>query len=241
MNAHPSARLTKLIVCVLALLHVAPGASAGNLLRETQKLPDVAAPPGGHAFWIARAMRLNGVPMTIKSFASRSNADEVLHHYERQLRTSSSLKTKRAQEGKWRVLSVAGPSYFITIRARNTARGAEGTIAVSPALAGVSASTRTNFPHPPSMRVVNLQQYDDEGLEAEHISLISTRSVMIEAREFASLLTQHGWQLLRSEGTADRRGGHIIEAQKAAALAFINLQRLQRGGETSIMVVWRKA
>jgi hypothetical protein len=229
----------------MALLSAGYDASAGALLRETQQLPDIAPPPGGHAFWIAHAVRLNGVPMTIKSFESPANAEEILHHYERQLRTSSDLKTKRSQEDPWRVLAVLAPRYYITIRARDTARGAEGTIAVSPGLANVSASqrisNRTSFPLPESTRVVNLQQYDDDGIEAEHISLVSARSVTIEAREFSSLLVRQGWQLLRSEATADRRGGHVIEAQKSAALALINLQRGNHGGDTSILIVWRKS
>jgi hypothetical protein len=238
-------RMQGLALVLLVLLSGGCAANAGALLRETQPLPDVGPPPGGHAFWIARAVRLNGVPMTIKSFDSSANAEEVLHHYERQLRTSSDLKTKRSQQDNWRVLAVLAPRYYITIRARDTAHGAEGTIAVSPALAQVSASERmskrTSFPHPESTRVVNLQQYDDDGIEAEHISLVSARSVTIEAREFSSLLARQGWQLLRSEATADRRGGHVIEAQKSAALALINLQRGNRGGETSILIVWRKA
>ena len=235
-----STRRITFILCLLAsLLHFAP-AAARALQREIQRLPDVAAPPGGKAFWIARAMRLNGVPMTIKSFASPSRADEVLHHYERQLRTSVELKTKRTKEASWHVLALAAPAYFITIRARDNARGAEGTIAVSPVLSEVGAATRTSFPHPEATRVVNLQQYDDEGIEAEHISLASARSVTIEAREFATLLTRRGWQLLRSETTRDRRG-HVIEAQKAASLAFIHLYRTRAGSDTAITVVWRKA
>jgi hypothetical protein len=224
----------------LAAMLVMSAAHASSLQRQTQSLPDVAAPPTGQAYWIARSMRLNGLPMTLKSFSASGNADEVLNHYERELRRSSDQKTRRSQEAQWQVLSVMAPTYFITVRARNTARGAEGTIAVSPRLSEAKASTRTQFPHPESARVTSLQQYDDEGIEAEHISLISRRSVTIEAREFARLLSREGWQLLRNETAADRRG-YIIEAQKAAALAVVNLHRMERGGATSIMVVWRKA
>jgi hypothetical protein len=231
MNGCSSIHTRSLALCLLVLLSIGYEANAGDLLRETQQLPDVAP----------------GVPMTIKSFAASTNAEEILYHYERQLRMGPDLKTKRSHEDGWRVLAVLAPRYYITIRARDTAHGTEGTIAVSPALATVSASRvmsmgkRTSFPHPESTHVVNLQQYDDDGIEAEHISLVSARSVTIEAREFSSLLARQGWQLLRSEATAQRRGGHVIEAQKAAALALINLQRGDHGGETSILIVWRKA
>jgi hypothetical protein len=237
------ARQTIFIAVALALVSIGAltPAHGSTLRQQTQSLPDIAAPPAGQAYWIAKSMRMNGVPMTLKSFSSSTNADEVLNYYERELRLSSDQKTRRSQEAQWRVLSVLAPTYFVTIRARTTARGTEGTITVSPPLSAAKSSTHTHFPHPRSARVASLQQYDDDGIEAEHISLISRRSVAIEAREFATLLGREGWQLLRSETAALRGGGYVIEAQKAAALAVINLQRMERGGQTSIVVVWRKA
>jgi hypothetical protein len=226
---------------------------AGVLQRQTQSLPDIQPPSGGQAFWIARAMRLNGVPMTIKSFSSPTNADEVLHQYEHALRTSSDMKTRRTQEQDWRVLAVMSKDSYVTIRARNTSQGSEGTIAVTPPLAQLKPSKRTRFPCPDSVQVVSLQEYDDDGIQAEHISLVSRRSVGIEAQAFASALSQQGWQLLRSEATANNAGsrggrhsskrghGHVIEAQKAAQLALINVWRNASGGATTIVVVWRKS
>jgi hypothetical protein len=233
-----------LIVCGVALTCVLAAMSlpvrAGALGDATAALPDIAPPASGQAFWIARSMRLNGVPMTMKSFSASTNASEALNHYERDLRLSSDQSTRRTKSGVWQVLSVSAPTYFVTIRARDTLHGTEGTIAVSRPLQQARASHDTRFPHPDIARVVNLQQYDDDGIEAEHISLVSTRSVSMLARDFAVVLKREGWELLRSEASA-RRGGYVIEAQKAAALAFIHIQRRERGGDSSIMVVWRKA
>jgi hypothetical protein len=243
----------------LAALLAVPGigaATAGVLQRQTEALPDIQPPSGGSAFWIARAMRLNGVPMTIKSFASPTNADDVLHQYEHKLRTSSDMKTRRTHEQDWRVLALMSNDSYVTIRARNTVRGSEGTIAVTPPLAKLKPSKRTRFPCPESLHIVSLQEYEDQGIEAEHISLVSKRSVGIEAQAFASMLSQRGWQLLRSEATANnstnnsgrRNGlhkrehghGHVIEAQKAAELALVNFWRGTGGVATTVMVVWRK-
>lgn len=226
------------LTCVLAAMSLAVHAS--SLSEATDALPEIAAPPGGQAFWIARSMRLNGVPMTMKSFSTSTNASEVLNHYERELRQSSDQSTRRSRNGGWDVLSVLASTYFVTVRARNTVRGSEGTIAVSRPLQHSRASHATRFPHPQIARVVNLQQYDDDGIEAEHISLVSSRSVSMLARDFTDSLTRDGWQLLRSESSA-KRGGHVIEAQKAAALAFIHIQRRERGADSAITVVWRKA
>lgn len=214
---------------------------ASSIAQQTQRLPEIAAPAGGQAAWIARAMRLNGVPMTIKRFSSPANADEVLHQYEQKLRTSSDMKTQRTHEGQWRVLAIITDRYYATIRARNNVHGAEGTITVTPPLADLVARKHTSFPRPETTQVLSLQEYEDDGIEAEHISLVSRRSVAIEAHAFETHLERAGWQLLRSEPTLEQRGGHVIEAQKAAALAFINLRRAESGGATTILIVWRKA
>jgi hypothetical protein len=49
---------------------------------ERAALPDLAAPPQGTAQWIARNMRMNGLPMSLKAFESRLAPDAVLAYYE---------------------------------------------------------------------------------------------------------------------------------------------------------------
>lgn len=222
-------------------LCVACDATAGTIARQTGTLPDIPAPPGGEASWIAQAMRLNGVPMTIKRFSSTTNADEVLHHYERKLRTRSDMKTRRTREGRWQVLAIMSDDYYVTIRAQDTTGGAQGTITATPALANLKPRKHTSFPHPPSARVVSLQEYDDAGIEAQHISLVSRRSVSMEARDFEQRLARAGWQVQRSEPASASRQTYVLEAQKGAALALINLRRADRGHLTAITIVWRKA
>jgi hypothetical protein len=233
-------RIVATSVAVSVLL-IAANAVAGVVAKETAQLPDIQAPPGGSAAWIAQSMRLNGVPMTIKRLTSPSNAQTTLHYYESDLRKSSDLKMRRSQEGQWQMLAVMHDRYYATIRLHDAGVGAIGTITVTPALSQARPSKRTRFPHPASSRVVSLQQYEDRGIEAEHINLVSSRSVTIAAREFAAELSKQGWEVLRNEPTARRRDGYVIEAQKAASLAQINLRRAENGPATAILVVWRKA
>ncbi len=233
--------LSLLASAAIVLLAWTGEAAASAIARQTRALPEIPAPLGGEASWIAPAMRLNGVPMTIKRFSSRANADAVLHHYEQQLRTSASMKTRRTREGEWQVLAIMANAYYATIRAHDTAQGAQGTITVTPALAHLKPRKHTNFPHPPTARIISLQEYDDAGIEAQHISLVSRRSVAIEARDFEQRLERAGWQVQRSEAARTTHQAHVLEAQKGAALAFINLHRAARGGATTITIVWRKA
>lgn len=240
MSELPIVRGTITTLALLMAIGAASSATAGSLAREVATLPDIAPPPGGRSFWIARAMRLNGMPLTLKAFSTTMNVEEALAHYEHELKTGASIATKRAQEGKWRTLAVFAPAYFITIRARNEGHGAQGTIAVSPANDKRRASRRTTFPHPAPAQLVNLQQYDDEGVEAEHISFVSRRTVSIEARDFAATLSRAGWELIRDEAAHSDHGGHVIEAQRGTQLAYVNIERRVRG-DTAIVVLWKKA
>jgi hypothetical protein len=238
MSAAVAIRERRVWVTFLAAM-LAAECLAGPVAQQTRNLPDIPAPLGGEARWIARSMRLNGVPMTIKQFTTRANADDVLHHYESTLRKSSNMKTRRSVEGSVHVLAVMTDDYYATIRAKNTVHGAAGTITVTPPLANLVPRKHTRFPRPSTAQLVSLQEYDDDGLQAEHISLVSKRGVAIEAREFETALLRDGWELLRSEPSAKHRGSYVIEAQKAASLAFINLRRAERDA-TTIIVVWRK-
>lgn len=240
MNELPIVRGTITTLALLMSIGAVSSASAGSLAREVETLPDIAPPPGGRSIWIARAMRLNGMPLTLKAFSSTMNVEEALAHYEHQLKTGVSIATKRSQEGKWRTLAVFAPAYFITIRARNEGHGVQGTIAVSPVSDKRRATRHTRFPHPAPAQLVNLQQYDDVGVEAEHISFVSRRSVSIEAREFAATLNRAGWDLVRNEAAHGSDGSYIIEAQKGAQLAYVNIERRARG-DTAIVVLWKKA
>jgi hypothetical protein len=240
MSPRASHVFARALLFLVLVTNVVTTCDAGAIAAQVRQLPDIPAPANGASAWVARAMRLNGVPMTIKRFTSSMNAEEVLHGYERTLRTRADMQTRRTQEKDWRVLAVMTGGYYATIRARDTNRGSEGTITVTPPLAHAKARKHTRFPHPRTAEILSVQEYDDDGIEAEHIGFVSRRSAALEARAFATALAKADWQLLRDEPTA-RHGGHVIEAQKAAEFAFINVRRAERGEATMILVVWRKA
>ena len=214
---------------------------AGTLARLTSQYPEVLAPPQGEAQWVAKSMRLNGLPMTLKTFHSRLNAEAVLNHYETWARGRHADQSTRSKNGEWHVLALRSEQYYITIQARATLGGSHGTIAVSPPLARVALNLESRFPTPASMSIVNLQQYEDFGSESEHISLSSTRTPSIEARAFAELLGREGWQLIREQRTQEMAHGYVLEAQKGAEHASITLiPDRTSSARTAAVIVWKK-
>jgi hypothetical protein len=217
-------------------------AQAERFLRTTSALPDLAAPPHGTAQWIARSMRMNGLPMTLKAFESRLSPEAVLAHYESQLRSSGSHETRRLVKSPWQVLMFRSHDNFITVHARAASAGSEGTILVSPALDPAALRLRTDFPRPPTARVVNLQQYDDAGMQSEHISLSSDRTPFVEAQAFSQLLIRDGWTMTETRPTRETHRGFVLEAQREAEHALlVIIPDASHPASTAIVITWKKS
>jgi hypothetical protein len=230
------------VFCILASFSIAAAmfmnpAAASDFTRITRALTDLPAPPHGRSEWIARSMRMNGLPMTIKSFRSRLTADDLCQHYEA-AGLRQHVTTRRSRNGEWSVLSIKARNELITIQARDTVAGSEGTMTVSPILEKARLNVVTTFPRPLSTSVVNLQEYDDEGIEAEFISLASSRSITVEGQAFMDKLQRDGWQIQQRPAQS---GVRIIEAQKGAQHALLNLMRNHAQPGTAIVVVRRKS
>ena len=126
------------------------------------------------------------------------------------------------------------------MQARKTLIGSEGTIAVSSNPDTVE-EVATKFPHSRSATVQELQEYDDSGIEAEHITFSSSRDLSAELNEFSDALRRAGWGLVLSQ-PAQKSVGHILEVQKGGNHARLTFQRVREAGAaTTVTVIWRKA
>ncbi|MET0534239.1 MAG: hypothetical protein ABW171_08445 [Steroidobacter sp.] len=224
-----------------ALLMVSTMATqAGELASLTSRFPEPAPPPNGEAQWVAQSMRMNGLPMTIKAFKTSADVDEVINFYEHWWRAKGKADYTRSRRDEWSILGIKTDEHYITVQARSTLGGSEGTIAVSADPRTVKR-VATRFPHPKSSTVVTLQEYEDFGVQSEHITLLSQRSASTEAREFANMLVRGGWQLVLDR-RATKTQGHIIEVQKDAQHAQLSfLPGRDLGATTAVTVVWKKS
>jgi hypothetical protein len=229
------------IVTFAMLTTLALTAHAGTLSRATEALPSLSAPPQGSAQWVAKSMRMNGLPMTLKIFESRLTPDAVLAHYESFVKTNGTHESRRTTNAPWQVLMLKSEDHFITVHARSVAHGSEGTILVSPALEPTSLRMRTEFPRPASTRVVNLQQYDDDGVQSEHISLSSNRASFTELQDFSQLLIGEGWTVVDTRPTREVQRGFVLEVQRRAEHALlIIVPNAAQPTTTAIAITWRK-
>lgn len=216
-------------------------AQAGALARETAAFPELPAPPAGSVQWIARSMRMNGLAMTLQSFHTRLATDAVLSYYESWSRSRGHGESRRSRLAQGQQLFLDLEPHLVTIQAQTSAGRTIGTILVSERPQSTPPRIRTTFPRPASTSIVNLQQFEDEGIEAEHISLVSRRAPHVEAQAFAQMLLQEDWALIREQPMQHILRGRVVDAQKGAQLASITIFPHQASSTTTaILIVWKK-
>lgn len=227
----------------VALMNIACScANAETVARLAASLPDIGPPPQGEVRWIARSMRFNGMPMTLKVVQTRLSPTDLFTFYEASMRGQPGKEFRRSTMGEWQLLSIKSPRYYATLQVRPVIAGSEGTIAVTLSPGRASPKLSSEFPRPLTTRIVSLQEYDDAGIESEHIRLSSRRAVTAEARAFQQELERAGWQIRKQQATRAASRGVVIEAQHGAQQALLTLLPDEvRPSSTAIIVVWRKS
>jgi hypothetical protein len=185
---------------------------------------------------------MNGVPMTIRSLRSSLAPDAVLYFYESWCKQKTDTQSLRTRIENDQALTIKLDRHLITIRAQRAASGTHGTITSSPASFPAPVRLESVFPVPPNIRLVNVQQYEDESGDAEHLSFVSQRAPHVEASALARWLDDHGWTMLRHAPMRETLRGYVIETQKGAQHAQLTIVPSEGWLLGSrILVVWKKA
>jgi hypothetical protein len=226
---------------MLAFLMLLAGVTvhAASISEAVARFPELPTPPQTQLQWIARGMRMNGLPMTIQALYSHQRADALFLFYESWAKQAKGMQTRQWRTRESQVLSIKTDSSLTTIELQQSVQGAQGTIVTSLPPQNSPLITKTDFPHPTSWRIANLQQYEDEGKETEHITFTATRESVSEARAISELLEANGWHLVNRQ--TSRGDLYVLEAQLETEQARIVIAYDgDRRATTLVTVLWNK-
>jgi hypothetical protein len=229
--------MMKVLACLW--LVAMSSAHASSLSKAVAAFPDLPRPLQGETQWVARSMRMNGLPMTIQSLTSRSVPSEVIHFYQSWATQRGGAQTRRWRTHDSEVLSIRAASYLVTIELRQVVSGSQGTIVMSSPPEKAMLNTVTEFPHPTSWRVANLQQYEDDGKETEHITFTSVHVPASEAQAIMEMLAANGWILISKHSS--RVNDFSAELQRNTELARVVITSgTDHLANTLVTVLWSK-
>jgi len=229
--------MMKVLACLwLVAISTAHGSS---LAKAVAAFPDLPTPPQGETQWIARSMRMNGLPMTIQSLVSRSVPSEVIQFYQSWAMQEGGSQTRQWHTHDNEVLSIRAVSYLVTIELQQVVSGSQGTIVISSPPERARLNTATEFPHPSYWRVANLQQYEDDGKETEHITFTSTHMPESEAQAIMEMLASNGWILISEHSSS--ANDFSVELQRNTQFARVVItSRVDQRANTLVTVLWSK-
>lgn len=226
------------ILCCLSgfSVQVATADALGRTLPVMELMPDMQAE------WAAQQLVYNGVPMSIRNFASGQSSEEVLGFYERNWKDLGSEEISYSRVEDFDSVGIKSRDYFYSVRARDTDQGSEGSLVVSRALDQVANAGRsTEFPIVPGSEIVSTIEALDRSTRAETIVSTNLRSVDSNEIWFQSQLTRDGWaeERLAAPLDGERR---VITFQKGKQLCQITLigNSPENPGRTLVLVHWIK-
>lgn len=231
------AKVIRIMYCLAVLC---AQAAAADPLGE--KLPVIELMPDMQAEWAGERLVYNGVPMSIRNFASRQPAKEVLGHYERNWKERGSEQISYSRVEDFDSVGIKSRDHFYSVRARDTEYGSEGSLVVSVALDDVADAGRsTEFPIVPGSEIVSTIEALDRSTRAETVVSTNLRSVGSNEVWFQSQLTRDGWvqERLGAPLEGERR---VITFQKGKQLCQITLigDSPEHPGRTLVLVHWIK-
>jgi hypothetical protein len=209
-------------------------------VRFPDDIPLIEGPPGSAMAWIARKMLRNGLPMSIRAFATPDSSEDVaayfLHDWKKQ---AYSPNSETLGEGKRRVGALIG-EYYVSVQTYPTSRGSEGFIVVTTDPVESEPSRETTLSLPRSLRVVTKDEYLDDGIVAESLTAVSDRSIRVESSEIARHLRTAGWAEVPNMAGGNSQNVSQMEFQKNAQQIQVTLKSEKSMQKTVMLLHWRK-
>jgi hypothetical protein len=185
-------------------------------------------------------MLRNGLPMSIRAFATPDSTDDVIEYFMHEWKKQAySPNSESLGDGKRRVGALIG-EYYISVHAYPTSRGSEGFIVVTTDPVDSTPKKDTSLSLPRSLRVITKDEYLDDGIVAESLTAVSDRSIRVESNEIARHLRTNGWAEVQNVSGTKLRNVNQMEFQKNAQQIQVTLTSEKSMQKTVMLLHWRK-
>ncbi len=221
----------------LVFLLGSSGSSATGGDIVPRPLPEIEPMPAMKTVWIARSIRHNGLPMSIRRFTYRGRAEEVIQFYDRRWK-GVGVTVKSHTEDGYRVIGYGTRSHYFSVQVRDGIRHAEGRLVVSEV--GRQPKMETRFPVPPGARVLSVvESFDGPRIAETLIVNDALRSESAVSAWYRSRLAGGGW-VLTSETNGAPGHASVMDFQRGGELVRVMLADGEAGKGTQLIVNWIK-
>lgn len=206
-----------------------------------QKLPVAEVMPEMRAEWAAEHMLYNGMPMSIRNFTVGRPAKDILDYYERKWKIRTQGKAIRSEVGEFETVGAAMDGYYYTLQVRDTNRGAQGSLVVTPPPDSVEPNRETAFPLMPGTEILSKIESLDRGTRAETLVTMSQRSATSSEAWLSDELNRQGWSRQSASEPADA-SGRVLNFQRGKEFCQVTVtaNSPEHNGHTMVLINWVK-
>jgi hypothetical protein len=175
----------------LALAGAAIGASAW---------PEVPDPPRAKVEWVARDVRVNGLPSQIERFESELSVDEVLEFYRARWSRSRIGSPQENKVGPWQSVSTLQGSYQLAVQVRpRTPQGSEGLISVANFGDMKRDFVPADWPRWRDLKVTQVTESVDGPRRSQMVAMVSDASFDMNQRRWREEWERRGFRLTHEQ------------------------------------------
>ena len=220
------------IMLLVALMSIAP---AGGQARAAEPWPHIDLPPKGDVQWVARSLRVNGVPTSILQFQSPLSQNEILDYYRSRWSNGYAHVPQVHTLGDAAVMSQEHGSYLMTVKVEAAGRGASHGLISIALLAGASAD---RDPAPLLLMsgagVISVLESDDGGVNSRQVMILSPHQPAAVAQFYQSSLDNAGWQRVQATDNPSG-GGSFLVFSLGAQEVQLSIARSRTGSGTTVL------
>ena len=220
------------IMLLVALLSIAP---AGGPACAAEPWPHIDLPPKGDVQWVARSLRVNGVPTSILQFQSPLSQNEILDYYRSRWSGGFAHVPQVHALGDASVMSQERGSYLMTVKVEGAARGAShGLISVA-----LLAGARADLDPAPLLllsgsAVISVLESDDGGVNSRQVMILSPHQPASVAQFYESSLDNAGWQRVQATDNPTGGGSFLVYALGAQEVQ-LSIARSRSGSGSTVL------
>lgn len=180
---------------------------------RTVSWPEMPAVPKAHTTWVAREVRINGVPARMARFESEASVHEVLAYYQAHWAAAPAGPPRAGRVSGWHLLSTLHGPYHLVVQVKPQGHtGSEG-------LLSIIHLNELRGPEPPAgwprVQGVQLRQViasADGPLQSHHLLATSEQGLPRVRDRFMASLKHQGWRLQNEVHTAS---GYLATCHRA--------------------------
>jgi hypothetical protein len=182
--------------------------------------PELPLPPKADMQWIARSMRVSGIPTRVLQFQSRASRGEVVEYYRAYWTGAYAQPPSVRAVGDSTVVGQKHGPYLLTVTVRDAEHGGSDGLIAEALVAGSKTDLDPGrLPLLPGAHVVRVIESDDPGQHSREVLVVSPQMTGSVLQFYQASLQGDGWQQLQANEaprTASSAGGGFLVFARGA-------------------------